>query len=97
MRTIEVSVRRVSVVSSRPFDEVVQRLTATIGHPNMNAFHDALAAATTAAELEDVVQGATGLSNLMEFVRFDAGEVLRKNHAGTGLRSSDSSSVIRSS
>jgi len=78
MRTIEVSVRRVSVVSSRPFDEVVQRLTATIGHPNMNAFHDALAAATTAAELEDVVHGATGSSNLMEFVRFDAGEVLRK-------------------
>ena len=84
MRTIEVSVRRVSVVSSRPFDEVVQRLTATIGHPNMNAFHDALAAATTAAELEDVVHRATGSSTLMEFVRFDAGEVLRKARAGRG-------------
>ena len=43
MPTIEVSVRRVSVVSSRPFDEVVQRLTATIGHPDMSAFHNALA------------------------------------------------------
>ena len=34
MPTIEVSVRRVSVVSSRPFDEIVRRLTATIGHPS---------------------------------------------------------------
>ena len=86
MTTIEVSVRRVSVVSSRPFDEVVQRLTATIGRPEMSAFHHALAAATTAAELEDVVHGATGSSNLMEFVRFDAGEVLRKTGGGHGPR-----------
>ena len=84
MPTIEVSVRRVSVVSSRPFDEVVQRLTATIGHPDMSAFHNALAAATTAAEREDVVHGVTGSSNLMEFVRFDAGEVLRKTCGGHG-------------
>ena len=84
MPTIEVSVRRVSVVSSRPFDEVVQRLTATIGHPDMSAFHNALAAATTAAELEDVVHRATGSSNLMEFVRFDAGDVLRKACGGHG-------------
>jgi hypothetical protein len=38
MPTIEVQVRRVSVVSSRPFEEIVQRLTATIGHPDMNTF-----------------------------------------------------------
>jgi uncharacterized protein (DUF302 family) len=84
MPTIEVSVRRVSVVSSRPFDETVRRLTATIGHPDMHAFHSALAAATTAADLEDVVQGAIGSSDLMEFVRFDAGEVLRKARGGRG-------------
>jgi uncharacterized protein (DUF302 family) len=82
MPTIEVSVQRVSVVSSRPFEQVVRRLTATIGHPNINAFHRALAAATTVAELEVVVRGATGSSNLMEFVRFDAGEVLRKERGG---------------
>ena len=84
MPTIEVSVRRVSVVSSRPFDETVRRLTATIGHPDMHAFHSALAAATTAADLEGVVQGAIGSSDLMEFVRFDAGEVLRKARGGRG-------------
>ena len=77
MPTIEVPLQRVSVVSSTPFDEIVRRLTATIGHPDMNAFHRAVAAATTVAALEEVVHGAIGSSDLMEFVRFDAGEVLR--------------------
>jgi uncharacterized protein (DUF302 family) len=84
MPTIDVALRRVSVVSSRPFDEVVQRLTATIGHPDMRAFHVAIAAATTAADLEGVVHGAIGSSGLMEFVRFDAGAILRKDRSGLG-------------
>ena len=82
--TIEVKVRRVSVVSSRPFEEIVTKLTATIGHPDMNAFHKAVAAATTTADLEKVVQGAIGSSDLMEFARFDAGDVLRKERGGHG-------------
>jgi hypothetical protein len=82
--TIDVPVRRVSVVSSKPFEEVVRGLMATIGRPDMHAFHDALAAATTGAELEDVVRRAIGSSDLMEFVRFDAGEVLRKERNGHG-------------
>ena len=84
MPTIEVQLRRVSVVSSRPFGEIVRSLTATIGHPDMNAFHKAVATATTAADLAEVVQGAIGPSDLMEFIRFDAGEVLRKDRAGHG-------------
>jgi hypothetical protein len=84
MSTIEVQVRRFSVVSSRPFEEVVSRLTATIGHPDMNAFHSAVAAAMTIADLEEVVQGAIGSSELMEFARYDAGEVLRKERGGQG-------------
>ena len=84
MPTIEVPVRRMSVVSSRPFDEIVRRLTATIGRPDMGAFHSAIAAATTATDLEEVVHGTIGSSGLMEFVRFDAGEVLRKERNGRG-------------
>jgi uncharacterized protein (DUF302 family) len=84
MPTIEVQLRRVSVVSSRPFEEIVGRLTATIGRPDMNAFHNAVAAATTVADLKEVVHGAIGSSDLMEFVRFDAGEVLRKERNGQG-------------
>ena len=50
----------------------------------MNTFHSAVAAAKTAADLEEVVQEAIGSSGLMEFVRFDAGEVLRKERDGQG-------------
>lgn len=84
MPTIEVKVRRFSVVSSRPFEEIVKRLTETIGHPDMKTFRSAIAEATTVADLEEVVQRAIGSSNLMEFVRFDAGEVLRKERGGHG-------------
>jgi len=45
-----------SVVSSRPFDEIVTRLTATIGHPDMDAFHKASVAARTIADLENVAK-----------------------------------------
>ena len=48
----------------------------------MKAFHAAIAEAATVADLEEVVQGAIGSSELMEFVRFDAGEVLRKERDG---------------
>jgi len=78
MSTIEVQVRRVSVVSSKPFEEIVRSLTAAIGHPDIKAFHSAVADARTVADLEEVVQGAIGSSDLMEFARYDAGEVLRK-------------------
>jgi hypothetical protein len=86
MPTIEVPVRRTTVVSSRPFDEVVRRLTATIGKPDMSAFHAAIAAAATASDLEGVVHSAVGTSELMEFARFDAGEVLRKERGGHGRK-----------
>jgi len=88
MPTIEVPVRRVSVVSSRSFDEIVGRLTATIGHPDMQTFHSAVAAATTVADLEELVHQPveSESSDQMEFVRFDAGEVLRKERGGHGPR-----------
>ncbi len=84
MAAIDVQVRRYSVVSQRPFEEVVRRLTATIGRPDLKAFHDAVASATTLSELEGIVRQAVGSSDLMEFVRFDSGDVLRKERDGHG-------------
>ena len=84
MATIDIPVRRTSIVSSRPFDEIVRNLTATIGRPDLNAFHHAVTAAATLADLEHVVHEVIGSSELMEFVRFDAGEVLRKETQGQG-------------
>ena len=87
MQTIEVQVRRVSVVSSKSFEEILGRLTQTIGQPDMNAFLSAMTAAPTIADLEDVVHGAVGSSDLMEFARFDIGEVLRKEQGVNGPKS----------
>ena len=93
MPTIEIQVRRFSIVSSRSFEEIVRRLTATIGHPDMNAFHSALTAARTVADLEEVVQGAIGSSSSA----LTPAKFCVRNAAGKGPRSSVSSSVIRSS
>jgi len=86
MPTIDIQVQRFSVVSQRPFDEVIGRLTATIGRPDLKAFHDAVASATTLSELETVVRQAVGSSDLMEFARFDSGDVLRKERGSQGPR-----------
>ena len=84
MSTIDFQIRRFSVVSHRPFEEVISRLTATIGRPDIGAFFEAVAAASTLAELEAVVQKALGSSGLMEFIRYDSGDVLRKETGGNG-------------
>jgi hypothetical protein len=86
MSTIEVQVRRFSVVSSKPFEDVLRALTATVGRPDMEAFHSAIVGARTVADLEEVVHGAVGSSQLMELVRFDAGEVLRKERGEQATR-----------
>jgi uncharacterized protein (DUF302 family) len=84
--TLVFPVRRVSVVSSRPFDEVVHALGACIGKPDMDAFRSAMSKAATISELEALVGEAVGPSGLMEFARFDSGEVLRKERGGAGPR-----------
>jgi len=48
----------------------------------MTSFQPAVAAAETLADLEKVVNGAIGSSGLMEFARYDAGEILRKERGG---------------
>ena len=86
MPTMEIQMKRVSIVSTRPFDEVVERLTATIGRPDIKAYYQGIAAARNLADLEKLVHGAIGSSGLMEFVRFDPGEVLRKERGGEGFK-----------
>ena len=75
MPTIEVQLRRVSVVSSRPFEEIVE-LTATWSSRYERVPQSGCRSNT--CDLE-AWSGAIGSSDLMEFVRFDAGEVLRKD------------------
>ncbi len=73
-----VAVQRFSVISTMPFDRVISMIDAALGHPDMAAFSRDVAAAKTFADLERVINKTIGPSGLMEFARFDIGEILRK-------------------
>ena len=83
-RTLEL--RRISVVSSRPFEDVLASLSASIARPDVLRFRDALARTKTFAELEALVNGTVGSSQLMEFDRFDSGRVRAVERGGEGPR-----------
>lgn len=76
----EVHVQRVNLVTTEPFDTVVARIDAQIGHPDMAAFRKSLSAAQNEAEMEEVVNRVTQPNGIMEFTRFDHGEVLQKEN-----------------
>ena len=81
MATKQITVQRFSVTSSRSFQNVVSRLEATVGHPDMSAFRRNVTSAKTYPEVEKIVNQAIGPSGFMEFARFDLGEILRKEQA----------------
>ena len=82
-----VAVERATVVSGQPFDAVVAKLTAAIGHLDMSAFARDVVAARTSADLERIVEAATGPAGLMEMAHFDIGEVLRKELSNSAPKS----------
>ena len=77
-RTVQVSVERVSVVSSQLFEKILSGLEREIERPDIAACSQQMAKSQTMAELESAVQQAIGPSGLMEFARLDIGMVLRK-------------------
>lgn len=83
----EVRVQRFSIISMRPFEEVVAHIELHIGRPEMAAFRNDVEASTSFSALEEVVTRAVGPSGLMEFVRFDLGEIARKQSGSTAPRS----------
>lgn len=82
----EVQVQRVSVVSTQSFNQVVARIDEQIGHPDMAVFRKNFSAAKNKAEMETVVDPVTQPNGIMEFTRFDLGEVLRKENGASTPR-----------
>jgi hypothetical protein len=66
MATKEIKVQRFSVTSSKTFPDVVAAFEETVGHPDVNAFRKDVTEAKRYAELEKIVQEATGPSELVE-------------------------------
>ena len=87
MTTKQIDVQRFSVTSAKSFEEVMAGLEAGIGHPDMAAFRRDVTAAKTYAELEKLINKTIGPSGLMEFARFDFGEILRKERGNEAPRS----------
>jgi uncharacterized protein (DUF302 family) len=89
MTTRRVEMERFSVVSSKPFQEILASLKSAVGHPEMAEFARATKNARTFAELEDVVRNGLGNRELMMFMELDLGAILRKE---TGL---DTPKIVR--
>ena len=85
--TRQISVERFSVISSKSFEDVVSAIDTSIGHPDLKLFRRDITAAKSQAELEEIVHRAVGPSDLMEFTRFDLGEILRKEQGNGAPRS----------
>jgi hypothetical protein len=82
MMTKQIAVERLSVVSSKPFTDILNVIDAAIGHPDVRELQKAMAAAKTFPEMESLVHKAVGATNLMEFMRFDLGKVIGKGRPG---------------
>jgi len=78
--TRESSMRRLTVTSPKPFDEVVAAFEAGVGHPNMTEFLNQIGAAKTYADMERIVQASVSSAGLMQFARYDLGAVIRKEN-----------------
>jgi uncharacterized protein (DUF302 family) len=78
MNTSTIAMQRISIISARPFDEVLARIGLGLGHPEMNRFRHEMLNGRTPSELEGIVGRAIGPSGLMEFARHDLGAVIRK-------------------
>ena len=83
----QVDVQRFSINSPKSFEEVMASMDAAIGRPNMQQFREETSEAKSIQELEGIVSRAVGPSGLMEFARFDIGEVLRKERGRGAPRS----------
>ena len=80
MRKVEIE--RFSVISSKPFEVVMEALKAAVGQPDLFELFRAFDRARSFIELENAVQKGLGRTGLMLFMEFDLGAILRKE---TGL------------
>ena len=74
----KVEVERFSLTTSKPFDEVVARVNAAIGHPDMVEFARSTHEARSFAELKSAVEKGLSNAGLMLFMQLDHGAVVRK-------------------
>jgi len=78
MAISKIELERVSIISSKPFEKVVEALKAAVGQPDMNDFAMATKSARTFADLEAAIREGLGRTGFMLFMELDHGVILRK-------------------
>jgi uncharacterized protein (DUF302 family) len=81
-----IAIERISVPSSKPFEAVVAALDRTMGHPNGAELQQISEGTGSFAELETAIKRVLGRAELMLFMKFDLGAVLRKESGGDSPR-----------
>jgi hypothetical protein len=83
----KIEVERFSLVSHKPFREIVTAINAGIAHPHMADLFPSIQRAKSRAEMEDTLQKVIGAGGLMLFATFDQGAVIDKGieHGARGV------------
>jgi uncharacterized protein (DUF302 family) len=79
----QIAVERWTLVSPKPFAEIVAALDSALGHPDMREFWNQIAAAQSWQEVEHAIRAAVGRSGFMEFTRFNHGQFLQKERGSS--------------
>ena len=87
MVTKRFTAERFSLRTTKTFDSVMAALDAKVGHPAMPAFTNDIEAASSVAEVDEIVQRELGESGFVMFVRFDLGATIRKEQSPGASRS----------
>jgi uncharacterized protein (DUF302 family) len=78
----KVEIERFTLISSKPFEQVVAALNSGIGHPDMAEFGRSTHEARSFAELKSAIEKGLSKAGLMLFMQLDQGAVVRKEKGG---------------
>ena len=78
----KIKMERFSLISSKPFDQVLAAVNAGIGHPDMAEFGRSTHEARSLAELKSAVEKGLSKAGLMLFMQLDQSAVVRKETDG---------------
>jgi uncharacterized protein (DUF302 family) len=78
----KIEIERFSLTSSKPFDQVVAAVDASIGHPDMAEFAKSTRETRSFAELKSAVEKGLSEAGLMLFMQLDHGAFVRKETGG---------------
>ena len=78
MAVAKIEVERFSVISSKPFEKVVEAMKGSVGRLNVGELTKSSKSAGSFADLEKLIRQNIGSTGLMLFEELDHGAVLRK-------------------